>query len=315
MKKLIKSFVVFLYRWAAKLIQLPLDKFYWARKGVFAFIAFLSIRIYGHELPLSAVWHGTYEKRKHENFNLDDAGDLELILRTAETNLNTAKTRRSLIGDKCKTLLTISSLLLALIGLLLAKLLNLEGPTARLVFFVAIASLLNTVVLLLVFFDVAKDADITIKQEEILLSSTDMQKNLINCFRHCECDLDNRTDYLVSIYSTARFFFLSAFTLVVALFSASFFVQPPSTDADAIIQRLRADPNLIAILKGPAGPKGDQGISGPQGPAGVPGPRGVAGPKGDKAQLSAHELNPLVVAILNDIRSQQGVSTNGLLPP
>ena len=59
-----------------------------------------------------------------------------------------------------------------------------------------------------------------------------------------------------------------AFTLIVMLFSIGYFPHTSATDSDKIIQQLRSDPQLIALLKGPqgnAGPKGDKGNDGGRG--------------------------------------------------
>ena len=53
-----------------------------------------------------------------------------------------------------------------------------------------------------------------------------------------------------------------------------------------LIVKLRANPQLLELIKGepgsqgPAGRTGTQGITGPQGPQGVPGTQGISGPQG-----------------------------------
>jgi hypothetical protein len=103
-------------------------------------------------------------------------------------------------------------------------------------------------------------------------------------------DTDNRTDYLVDIFRVSRFFFMFAFTLVVVLFSVNYFTHPCATDTERIVQQLRSDPQLIALLKGPqgiGGPKGDKGDNGGRGGKGDKGDRGE---KGDQAVVNMDEI-------------------------
>ena len=196
-------------------IQRFLDAFYWCRRGVTWFLAYSSLRACGIEISVKDVWEGTYSEPKHVNRTLDQATELSELLSTAKECLQSAQRRRSVISDKCKMLLTFSSLLLGLIGLLLPKSFAFDPVWMRVVFFGAVAALLNTVVLLLVFVDVGRETAISLDQGDVEWKSEDLKKNLINLHIRCQTDLENRTDYLVDLYKAARFFFLSAFSICI----------------------------------------------------------------------------------------------------
>jgi hypothetical protein len=238
-----------------------LDRFYWLRKRIVTAIVFLSLRFFGSEITWDHIWNENFVSSNHTNRNLDNAGDLTLILEEAKKSLQNAEARREGVTDKCKTLLTLSSLLLTLVGILLPKT-TFDSIWLRLLFFASALALLNAVILLVAFFGVRTQMIIEIQQDEINLSSENLKKCLINLYFQCRTDLDNHTDYLVEVYKVARFFFLSAFAAIVFLFSLNFFFVSPESSAKAVARELETDTNFVQMVrgeKGQPGPKGDRG--------------------------------------------------------
>lgn len=248
-------------------------------------IAFTSMRLYGIEdCTFQDVVRRTYDHAKHENLNLDHAPDLDDLLGASKEALSVATDRRNVVTDKCKTLLALASALLTIIGLFLPKSFDFEATWMRALFFVAVVFLLNTVVLLLVYFGIGQDQTISLTQHDVELPGEDLKKSLINEHLQCQVATEKRTDYLVDVYKVARACFLIAFSLIVGLFAVNYFTRTPANDAKRIIQELRSDPQLLKLLQGPKGEKGDAGVKGDQGirgPKGDKGPRGSPGPKGD----------------------------------
>ena len=279
-----------------RIIQFPLDAFSRTRRAVAWLLAYLSLRVCGLEVRAKDVWRGKYSSTQHQNLNLDNAGDLPLLLDTARVCLANAQDRRSVVSDKCKTLLTVSSILLTLIGLLLPKFIHLQQTWMGVSFFIAMGALLNTIILLLVFFDVGADMEIDVGPDDVARDTKDMQKNLINSHLQCQTALDNRTDYLVDLYKAARFFFLSAFSLVILLFATSFFARSSVGVTEDVIVRLRSDTAMIELLRGPMGDKGEKGDKGDEGD------RGVKGEKGDRGFQPPFDFDALVSRVLNDPR-------------
>jgi len=163
----------------------------------------------------------------------------------------------------------------------------------RLLCFAAIVFLLNTVVLLLVYFGIGRELTMYLAQDEIELDSSNLKKCLINEHLKCETAADNRTDYLADVYTVARSYFVLAFFIIVGLFAVNYFIQP-SSDASAptVIQQLRADPNLINMLQGPKGDKGDPGDKGEKGEKGSKGDTGAPGPRGEKGDQGPPGASP-----------------------
>lgn len=157
-------------------LQRLLDKFWLLRKAIVTTIAFLSLRVYSIEIGWAELWKGKYSSSQHTNRNFDKVGDLDLLLNESKEVFKAAEARRVTVTDKCKTILTLSSFLLALMGVLLPKNFDFGPLWMRIGFFVSALALLNVVVLLAVFVDVRNEMQIAIDQADISLSSDDLKK-------------------------------------------------------------------------------------------------------------------------------------------
>jgi hypothetical protein len=91
---------------------------------------------------------------------------------------------------------------------------------------------------------------IGIDQNEVELTSDDFEKCLVNQYFECATNLDNKTDYIVEVYKAARFFFLSAFTLVIILFAFKSFLISPNESAKVVARELLTDTNLLRSVRG-----------------------------------------------------------------
>ncbi len=217
---------------------------------------------------MNFIDEGAYHTGQHEDRKLEDVDDTEIVLETAKECLENAQVRRFEITTKCKTLFTLSSLLLGLIGVLVPDWLQFGAMWMRIVCFVAILALINTIFLLLAFFDIGRETVISLDQSQVDLKSVNYKKCLINLYLRCQVATDNRTDYLVDLYKVARFFFLTAFTVVLLLFSINFLSSSPTNKTEKIIRTLRSDSQLLELLRGPKGQQGTQGRRGEKGHAG-----------------------------------------------
>jgi len=245
-------------------------------------VAYASLRLYGSEVSFKALWDGSFSSSKHTNRNLDHAKELDVLLAEAKEACNRAETRRAIVMDKCKVLLTLSSLLLAAIGLLLPKNLASASTWTRVCFFLAAIAFVDVVVLLVFFMGVGTETGISIDQGEVDLEPADLKKNFINLYLLCETTTENRTDYLVEVFKAARFAFLSAFAVVAVLFSMNLLSRSPDDDMKATLQRLRENQTFIASIRGE---KGDQGAPGAKGDRGDKGEKGDKGDRGEKGGL------------------------------
>ena len=220
--------------WRRRLQDL-LDKFYYLRMFVLNCVAFLSMRFYALEVTFEDVKKGTYDTPSHTDYNLDNAKDLDFLLATAKDGLETATERRVVVTDKCKTLLTLSSFILAIGGLFVPKSLEFEGWLSRSLFFLAGLLLLNSIVMLLVYFSVGADTVPILDSSFIELDGSDLKRNFINIYRKCEIATDSRTNYLVDVYKTARFFALSGLTVMLVLVGVNYLNHSSTGDAERII--------------------------------------------------------------------------------
>lgn len=263
-----------------KLLQCILDKCFYARRHIAATLAFLTLRIYGKEIMYSEVKDGKFKQAPPSLLNLDDAKDISTLLDLSKESLKSAEKRRNIITDKCKTLLTLGSLLLGVIGLLLPKYLAFDSLWMRGMSILAIAILFNAIVLLLMFFDVGTDMEISLTQTDVTLDKTNLEKSLLNQHRACTADSENRTNYLVDLYQATRFCLLSALTIVAGLVLANLIIYNPEAQKERSIRELRSN---FALTDLQGGVKSDIGENGP-------------------------DLNDLTTHLLSDARLQEAIN-------
>lgn len=286
----------------AVILQTVLDWFYYARQHIVTVLAYLTLRIYGKEIAYSDVKAGTFASRKSTPLSLEEAKDIDALLEMSKESLANAEKRRSVVTDKCKSLLTLGSLLLGVIGLLLPKYLAFDSDWLRALAVFAIAVLFNAIIILLMFFDVGQDMEVSLGQVDIPLDETNLKKSLLNRHLKCTAASENRTDYLVELYRAARFCFLSALTIVAGLVLASLLMNSPADQTERIVREIRSDPKLIDLLRGPKGDVGQQGDRGLQGPIGLQGGKGDKGERGSDANV-----DDIVTRVLTDARLREAI--------
>lgn len=283
-------------------VQAILDGLYYARQHVVTALAYITLRLYGKEIAYSDVKAGTFASRKPSPMSLENAEDVDSLLEMARESCANADKRRSVVTDKCKTLLTLGSLLFGVIGLLLPKYLAFDYWWMSWLSVLAIAILFNAVIVLLVFFDVGHDMEVSLGQDDIPLDETNLKKSLLNRHLQCCAASENRTDYLVDLYRAARCCFLSALTIVAGLVLASLLTNSPKDQAERIVREIRSDSTLTNLLRGP---KGDTGAKGDRGDQGLTGNKGDKGDKGDRG--SDLKVDDVVTRLLSDDRFRAAI--------
>ncbi len=288
----------------AALFQAVLDFFFYARQHVVTLLAYLTLRVYGKEITYSDVKAGTFNSRTPSTLSLDNAGDIDTLLKMSEESVANAEKRRGVVTDKCKTLFTLGSLLLGLVGLLLPRYLAFDSAWMRGLSVVAIAILFNAIIILLMFFDVGQDMEVSLSQSDIPLDHTNLAKSLLNSYLRCCAASENRTDYLVELYRAARFCFLSALTIVAGVVLASLLTNSPADQAERIVREIRSDPSLTSLLTGPKGDVGQKGGRGDRGGNGLKGDKGDKGERGPDA-----DVDGIVTRLLSDARFKNAIKS------
>ena len=286
----------------AAILQYFLDQCYYARRAICRSLAYFAIRAYGIEVTYDLIKKGSYDGRVPTPLHLDTASDLDTLLDMAKDSMSIADRRRGIITDKCKTLFTLGSLLIGVVGLLLPKYLAFDSIWMKFLAVAAVAILFKAFFILLVFFDVGQEKDMSLEQADVPLDAANLRKSLLNRYRECSADIDNRTDYLVDVYRVARFCFLSAASIVAGLVVVSLWMNSPSDQNERLVREIRSDATLIEILRGPQGNRGAQGERGESGADGHKGERGARGENGRDAQA-----DDIVDRLLNDQRFLEAV--------
>ena len=193
--------------------------------------------------------------------------------------------RKATIDDKCKTVMTVSSISLPLISAILPRL---PSPALGVIplFFVFLAAFL-----VLVQLNVGSSSYPVLDAGLAGLETEPQKKRLIASYLASARFNDRCTDFNVDVFRAARrSLLLGLFSLVAVAASGGLLGNASQSDEDRLIQRLRSEPDLIELLRGPkgvpgeVGPAGTRGDRGEAGPRGLRGKRGEAGPSGPKGE-------------------------------
>lgn len=209
----------------------------------------------------------------------------EELLALAKDIYGQTEKRKATIDDKCRTIMTISSISLPLISAILPRL---SSPALGIVplFFVFIAAFL-----VLVQLNVGSSSYPTLDAELAGLEPELQRKRLITSYLASARFNDCCTDFNVDVFRAARRSLLvGLFSLVAVAAVGGLLGRPSQDDEDRLVRRLRSEPELIELLRGPRGVSGESGPSGPRGergevgPSGPPGERGEPGPSGPRGE-------------------------------
>ena len=237
-------------RWLGEVTQkYALDPFYHARAWVFDAGVWAAIRVTAYEIPFADVRR---KKRSanhtHADLHLEAAGDLDALSARAEAKADESAGRRGAVTDKCKTLFTFNTALLALISVFQGKTSDLAAWEA-VVFYAAVLAFVVALLVLWTYFDVTGEITDPLTQHDVGLNKEDLAKSQINSHLDRAADLDNRTDYLVDVYRTSRFYLMVGFCLLFLVFSHSYFARSFGSVADKVANKLKGDPKFKDMVR------------------------------------------------------------------
>jgi hypothetical protein len=224
-----------------------LDGFYYFREWLTTLITYLSLHLYASEISWDEIKKGKIRSTQQVDLKLDAAKDLDLLLSEVKCRLAEEEDRRNSTTDKCKSLVTLSSLVLAASGIVVSKT-NLDATWTQLILVLAALSLLHVVVLISMHFAVGADMQPTIDQHDATLSEDDLRKSLINIYLQCQADRNARVNFLVELYKGARFYFLLGLTLIIVLLVSTFPARPKEDLASTVAKKLTENATLIERL-------------------------------------------------------------------
>ena len=224
-----------------------LDGFYYFREWLTTLITYLSLHIYASEISWNEIKNGKIKSTQSVDLKLEDANDLDLLLSEVKCRLAEEEDRRNSTTDKCKSLVTLSSLVLAASGIVVSKT-SLDATWTQLILVLAALSLLHVVVLISMHFAVGADIQPTIDQHDATLSDDDLRKSLINIYLKCQADRSSRVNFLVELYKGARFYFLLGLTLIILLLVSTLPARPKEDLATTVAKELTENATFIERL-------------------------------------------------------------------
>lgn len=227
------------------LSRLFIDSFFYLRQWIATLITYLSIYLYGSEVSWEQTKNRKLDTSRHVDLNLDDAHDLDLLLNEAKLGLTASEARRNSTSNKCKALLTLSSVVLAASGLVLPK----SPPDTtwlQALLLIGALLLLHVVIILAMHFAVGTEMQPSINQEDANLSEINLRKSLINNYLSCQTDQNNGVDFLVELYKVARFFFLLGLLILTVASVVSYSTyRDKKSQYDNLIEKLITDESFL----------------------------------------------------------------------
>ncbi len=191
----------------------------------------------------------------------------------AEDHFEESRDRIAKVAAKVGTLLTVTSI--AVSGTLTS--LSLLGfPTNSLFYAAFLLTLLVffcTGWFLFKFLGVGRSAVPDLDQEFLDLDTGEKKAAYVRNLLSAAKQNDARNNYLVDVYKAGRRMSVLSFACALALLALA--VSDHIGREDRLLLKLRADPQLTELLRGPRGtigPGGPQGKSGPKGDVGERGP-------------------------------------------
>ena len=232
-----------------------------------------------HVLP-QEIRAGLYNTSiKAPQMTISDAKVSEDALSLAKDLYEESRTRIASVATKVGALLTVTGI--AVSGTL-ASLSLIGMPSTWLfdaVFLCSVLVFLCTGWFLFQFLGVGRMSAPRIDQEFLDLEVQQQKTALLRSLLSAVEQNDRRNNFLVDIYKAGRK--LCAFSCACALLLITMAVLGGGNRDDHLLLKLRSDPQLIELLRGPRGVPGPQGVAGPAGLIGAKGEKVDQGPKGD----------------------------------
>jgi hypothetical protein len=184
------------------------------------------------------------------------------------------------LGSKVSTLLSTTGIAVSA-TLTSLSLIGFPSSASFYVAFVGTALVfIFTLWFLFAFLAVGTSAVPRLDQDFLDSNKDEKRAELVESFISATEQNDLRNNFLVDVYKSGRK--LCALSLFGALLLVTMAVFSRSGREERLVQKLRSDPHLIDLLRGPSGPQGPQG---PPGPRGEKGEKGVTGEKGDTGRV------------------------------
>jgi len=241
---------------------------------VVTWLEWLLLRLFFIDCSLEEVRERRYIAAPNEAAvapGMMDVEDSNDFLSLAKEVFDQSEKRRATIDDKCKTVLTISSISMAIIAALLPRLPLPYLGIIPLIFIFASAFLV------LVHLNVSRFRYPKLDAEHARLDAATRRRRRIADYLKDARWNDSVINFHVDVYRASNRALRLGLLILMLLAVVGGIVG--STTEERVIQMLRAEPKMIQLLQGP---KGDPGPAGPKGEIGPPGPKGDFGPPGPK---------------------------------
>lgn len=260
----------------------------WAQTGVYR-LAYYLLWVLNPGHTYSEIRNGKLDITS-DAFSLPENADPDLALEESRRAMEREESRRQIVDDKSKVLLTVSALLFAANAALLPHL-----PWKALGLF-PIGLVFSSVFLMLLYFRTYKTHVIDHKSLDWSMNQENVRRKIADELFKCAANESPINDLRIGVHRGARRALVLA---IVAMIPALCAVAFSAKATETLLERIKKDAQVRDLLRGPTGPPGPMGpagtmgATGPQGekgPVGPTGPQGQAGPRGVQGPIGPRGL-------------------------
>jgi hypothetical protein len=220
-----------------------------------------------------------------DSFKPPDGSDASLALEQAERAAGYEGSRRQIVDDKSKVLLTVSALLFASSAALLPHI------AARVLVLVPIAFVFASVFLTLMYFRTYTTYVIDPKSMDWSRQVEQLKLEIARQQFQCSANEAPVNDLRVGVHRGARRALVLAIVSMIPVLVTVAFSEKPE---DPFAARIEQDARIRELLRGPVG---HDGVPGPIGP---PGPMGPQGPPGPPGKAEPMPITPDAIPVTQD---------------
>jgi hypothetical protein len=191
-------------------------------------MVWIAMRLLGSDCTVQHIENQRFAEPMPQKLDLDGAKDLDTLLVTVKEAYKASVDRRGVLTDKCKTLATLCTLVIAAAGIMLPKPFSINLGWPWLILFFGALCLFLAIWIVLSYSRSLYEVVLQLLPQETSLESQELKKSLINSYYQCHINHDERNKVLGTLYSAARLYFLIGLTVVGAFFAIEFFFPPPT---------------------------------------------------------------------------------------
>lgn len=206
----------------------------------------------GHTFTEVSIQEMQHKTKKNKEKNLSHTADAEMVFQAALSYFHNEVDRGKIIYEKNKVLLTVGALLLAATAALAPSI------EQKWLILMPLSLIMVSAFLILVHFGVQSVPVPNWNMVQFCQQGDAAKRNLAVEYFDCGDRLGPKNDFRVGVYlASSRAMTIGAMLMIPLIFA----LATSSSQDERLIKKIKNDPGLQQLLRGPTGPPGPQGQS------------------------------------------------------